>query len=899
LTPRSARLLAFAAGLVAGLALSPRAHAQDIAPEGNQDATAPRGLLAPAEPESTEPELAQGVRTLLDQGFLSAQERRDLRILHGVWTIDDLDTPARRARAALRAGVLDDASLRAPSAAPEDRAEAALLAGEFARALEELGDAPSFRAQRLRALSLRGMGKVDECVAVLDALAARLAGATPEASELAEAVRALSLRARMKGQESTGGRDFKALMALLAQARTGAGAFSPDVRLAEAELLYEKDNFAEAGATLGEALSLNPRDARAYALLGQMAVDGLDLDKAEAIAARLDELRTTITTTQAAPSVLASHVRVSAALRLNDPDAAEAALAPALAVFPEHAIVREAQMGILAARFDSAAIDAALASRDQAHGGRLADAHLHVGRVLSERRQYELASRYLEQAAAREPLWAAPWTELGLLEVQAGRDDRASAALKKATALDPFNVRAANSLKLVTELGTYATFESEHFIVRCKPGRDEILAREMLPVLERLHARVTGNAPGGIDFVPPQKTMIQVLPDHRWFSVRITGMPSVHTFAASTGPVIAMESPALEPGTLVGTYDWPRVLQHEYAHTVTLARTNNRIAHWFTEAAAVYLEDSPVDFSRAQLLTRAVMSNELLGPDEINLAFARPKKPTDRALAYAQGWWMYSFIVERWGPRAPLEIMDRYAKGQREREAMREVLGLERDAFFAEFQAWALGQLRAWGMVPAEGVPRVKELFLRDKVEPGPDEPTPERVAAWLKEFPDHPDLLALDLDERLKALPESGPAPEELARELAPVLERAMRVRTLDPLPRRVLARLALDRGEVARAAEHLEWLDAREQHSPVFAAELARVYAREGAMDRASDKAARAVRIAPFDGTLRELAATIAVQRRQWDLAEAHLKALIRLEPDQPLHTRRLEALNALRNK
>jgi hypothetical protein len=49
--------------------------------------------------------------------------------------------------------------------------------------------------------------------------------------------------------------------------------------------------------------------------------------------------------------------------------------------------------------------------------------------------------------------------------------------LRTANTLDPFNVRTENSLKLVTELAGYSTIQTEHFVMRYKPGVDEVLAR--------------------------------------------------------------------------------------------------------------------------------------------------------------------------------------------------------------------------------------------------------------------------------------------------------------------------------------------------------------------------------------------------------------------------------------
>ena len=213
---------------------------------------------------------------------------------------------------------------------------------------------------------------------------------------------------------------------------------------------------------------------------------------------------------------------------------------------------------------------------------------------------------------------------------------------------------------------TYLRFETPHYIIRCKPGSeddgtaDSLLADEMAGPLERNYAIVTGSGPGGIDFEPKDKTMIDLMPDHQWFGVRIAGMPQIHTIAASTGPLIAMESPRVGVGHL-GPYDWVRVLRHEFTHTVTLARTRNRIPHWFTEASAVYNEQSPRDWNTCQLLAAAHRQNKLFDFTEINLAFIRPKTPHDRPLAYAQAEWMYEYIIARAGPKAPLELMDKYA----------------------------------------------------------------------------------------------------------------------------------------------------------------------------------------------------------------------------------------------
>lgn len=899
---RSRGSYAMVAWAVLGLAGSAAALAQDEPPA--PPTAAPEG----ADPRSRlpEPELAAPVRRLLDAAYLSEDERRDLRIAHGVHTDEDLNTAARRARAALSRGRFDDPSLLTPEAPPLLRAEALATLGRFDEALLAIDGDTSVPAARLRAEALAGLGRNDEAVAALGPIESALRRGV-EPGEAADAVRGVMLGLSLRGPGDAEG-DFQFLLALLGRAREEGGSLDWRIPLAEAELLLDKGAYGEAGEALERALSLNAGAARAWFLLGQSAAQNFDLARAELIARRLDALAGSDPDAPdgAGRSAWSAIVLARARLRQVDPEGALAVLDRAAERFPSMRPLLALRVAAAHAGFKpDRAAELAEAFDRLSPGSPLA--YLEAGKAMSDRRQYAAAAELLREAARRGPFLPEPWIELGLLEVQSGRDALALEALEKAAALDPFNKRVGNSLTLVRELGGYDTIRTEHFIVRHRPGVDGVLAREMAPLLDAMHDRVTGRERDGIDHDMPRsdelpnggKTVIELMPDHRWFSVRITGMPRVHTVAASTGPVIAMEAPRAGPNHLVGPYDWLRVVRHEYVHTVTLSRSNNRLPHWFTEAAAVHLEDAPKDWGTVQLLTRAVETNTLFDLDRINLAFVRPQRPTDRAQAYAQGAWMYGFIIDRWGSEAPLKLMDRYGAGDTEAAGFKAVLGVDRAEFLRLFAEWAGEQLVAWGMRPPAGMPGVRELLSRDRAEgqageggaSGPGEgPTPERIAAWLREHPEHPELLSLAVRDALAAN-KGEPTPG-----MIDLLERLARARPVDPTPHRHLARLRLDAGELEQAVRHLEFLDVREQYSPALAAELSRTHARLGDWDRAWEAALRAVRIAPYEGSGREWAATVALKRGDHEAARWQLTALTRLEPDRPEHAERLKALEKL---
>lgn len=806
------------------------------------------------------------VRSLIEAPYTTPEEAAGLRVFHGQWTAEDLSSPELIAMNALVRGAYDDPVLFEDAVPATLRAEAAMHRGELEGALELLAGDASYRAIRLRVETLELLGRHDDALAASEAAVDRLLRETiDDAGELTDGVLTLMARARLAGPERADGTDFQTLMALLTKASGELDRLYWPAKVAEAQLLYSKDERARAAAAAQEAIALNPACAQAWALLGRLRVDSFEFGMAEELAARLDALAATNEAWWSGdgapvpevglPSVLGTLVIARTRVRQDAPADGIERVEEMLLAYPEQRALVAALAALRAAAYDFEARDNALAALDELSPGTELG-YLEAGWALSERRQYGPSAEMLEEAMARQPNRPESAILLGLLELQSGRDLNALAALRRVAELDPFNARAINSLELIEELVTYDTIETEHFVIRYKPGVDRVLAREMPEVLERIHERVTGSENGGIDHEPSQKTVIEVMPNHAWFAVRIAGMPQLHTIAAATGAVIAMEAPKVGPGHKVGAYDWRRTLQHEYVHTVTLSRTDNRLPHWFTEAAAQYLEDAPRDEQTCELLARKLRNGQLFDMDEINIRFTRPRNPEDRSLAYAQGHWMYEFMVERFGDAAPRRLMDAYARGERELEAMPSELGIDRDAFLSEFTAWARERVAEWGL-DAAGDARVAELWQgAEGLEDGSPESL-EFLAAWA---------------------------------EAVPVAER----------PHRALVRHFLaqeDPAEQARAIPHLEFLDARAQYTPAFAAALATRYAEAGDAARAQVKADRAVSIAPFDADQRELAARIALVARDFETAERHLDALTLLEPDRPEHGVRLARLREIR--
>ncbi|MCH8821937.1 MAG: tetratricopeptide repeat protein [Planctomycetes bacterium] len=864
-------------------------------------------------------QLQAAAQAAINAGWLNEQERTALRIFHGIWDSRDLLTPQSKAVVALNAWDFKNPVLSSDQVLPELRAQAKLIAGELQEAILILDGANTNWAARIRAQAYEELGEHRKASESVEAPVKRmLSQHIDDAAELTEGVRALVIRARLDGQPA---RDYRTMMSLFGRAHQQLNRLYWPAKLAEAHLLLDKDHTSEAVTALHETLELNPRCSDAWYTLGQIALSRFDFESANVAADKLLRLNSN--------HPLASLLLAESRLIQDDPDGALQLITQLTDRLPNLRPAKALYAAALALQYNDEATQDALDEYETLSPGS-ATAYYVVGKHLSLARQYQASAKMLEEAIRRQPAWPAPQIELGLMELQSGRDAHALSALRKVVELDPFNNRAANSLFLLEELATYKRIESEHFVVRYKQGIDQVMADLMLEPLEEIHARVSKR----FGFEPKIKTIIELLPDHERFAVRITGLPGIHTIAACTGPVIAIEVPREGPPSKhQGPFDWARVIGHEYTHTITLGQTQNRIPHWLTEAAAVSMEDAPRTYSTCKLLSKSFHEKQLFNLDEIKWAFVRPKRPSDRALAYAQGHWMVEYMDQRFGNSAIVRLLHLYQEGIREQEAIPRALGVSREQFFADFLVWAEKELTRWGLAAKPTLEELKdqlrmadtklreallaskqarldviaktiaeqigqpssarsEPFTADKwptlLRP-PVNISEDTLLSWLKKYPDHPDLLQLQLRRQVEAIGGQD-------KSLIPLLEKYVKARPVDPFSYKRLADIWLHSSSPEKAIPYLEQLDIREEKTPVYALTLARMYRENGEKELALKKATRALQINPYNADNRELAAEIAFESGQLDLVRKHIVALTIIEPDRPRHKKRLIAIDQL---
>jgi predicted Zn-dependent protease len=812
--------------------------------------------------EGGKPELSPLVKRLLDDALTTDEQRRAMLIFHGQWDQVKDPTPAEQARIALGRFDLTNKALADDAAPPLVRAEAALWRGEPEKTLAALAETESAQADLLRARALEDLGRTAQAIAVLNPWREKLQkDQVTTAPELVAAAQGLADLAMLEGRPA---QDYHLVMQLLGKARTEMDRLYWPANVAEAELLIDKDGRPDAAKALADALPLNPNAGRTLYLLGLMAAEGFDFQRAALITKALRDINP--------EHLLADLLEARSYLSQRDPDSARKVIEPALARYPKH---REL-LALLAAteavsyRFDAA--ERVLAHLDELSPGS-AVGPFTVGDYLSSVRQYDASEAMLRRAIKRQPNWPAPRVELGLMLMQAGKEEEARVELAAAARLDPFDMRANNQLQLVEQLLGYKRIETERFIIKYKDGIDAALANDMAVELDGISHDVCE----AFSHVPPRKTSIEIMPDEKWFGVRITGMPEIWTIAACTGDVIAMTPPREGPHQR-GPYDWEKVLRHEYTHTVTLDQTSFRVPHWFTEAAAVSQEPGGRDYNTCQLLASALHANKLFDLDQINWGFVRPRTPQDRPLAYAQAHWMFEYITVKFGHQAIIDLLALQKTGVGDKKSIEQVTGQTADQFMSNFRAWGQQQVKAWGLAAP---PKDAQLIRVLEASGPPDDKT---LDALLANYPGQPDVLKLAAERALK---QSDPVT---ARQ---TVLRYAAARPVDPWPHQALVKLALETGRDDEAIASLEELDRRASNTGAWAEQLAKIYRSRKDFTAAARAANRALHREPYNATYRELAAAIDLQRGDMTGALRHVTALTAIEPDRAIHWVRLAAL------
>ena len=565
--------------------------------------------------------------------------------------------------------------------------------------------------------------------------------------------------------------------------------------VAAARFYLSHDDSANATQELKFAMRVNPNAISALDLYGKIATSQYNFDGADAVTATIRR--------ENPESIDAELLETRNLLQQRQPKEA--------AVVAHRILAR--QPNLLEAKGLLAATEA-LQLHEDATKQLLADvekispndarAYLEVADQLGAMRQYPRAAAMYKIAVERAPWWNEPRNGLGLLYTQSGEEDKAKEMLEAAHKIDPFNVSTTNYLRLLEDLAKFDRRESAHFIVVYDGKSDPMIPLYFNDYLEANYLQVTAE----YKTEPPVKTIIEVFPTHDAFSVRTTGSPWIGTVGASTGRIIALVTPRKGDNTWKA-YNWAQVLRHEFTHTVTLAATDNRISHWMTEGLAVYEEHSGLQWAWVPMMYHAVTTDTLFDMDQLTWMFVRPKKPSDRQMAYAESYWVCTYIEQTYGHDAILKMLADFKNGGLQEDVFPRILGRTQEQFFTEFKAWTKQQIATWGY-DAES-------------------------------------------NKKYDALLEKGDSliASKNYSDAVGIWEQIGKLRPMDELPHKKLAGLYLTPqvNQPDKAIEHLKILHLLDVRDDRYAKRIARLYRDEADYKNAQAWGLQAVYIDPYD--------------------------------------------------
>lgn len=747
----------------------------------------------------------------------------------------------RSAWAAIAHGKLEDAEALAKAQPADDPEAAGILGhlairnGRYADAVKLLEPAAAKAPLSSAALELgllhQRLGRDDAATPLLTTLF-RQGSSTSDAYVVARAARAAQALGRPHDANS------------LFRSASNAVEGDPAVDTPFALLFLDRFDEAEAERRLQLVIQADPQWAPAYAGLG-WAVADVNPPAAAAAAMKALEIDPT----------LDSALLLLAQLDLDNAriDAARERLATLLAENPNHLDARALIAAIAYVKDDRATYEKEVQGLLAIHPG-FAEVYRVTGDLAARNYRFEEAVALTRQATELDSTSARAFGDLGMHLLRTGDEEEARAALERSFAADRFNRITYNLLLLLDKLDEFTVVKEGDVIVKMHPDEAPVLREYAVPLAQTALKTLSAK----YQFTPKGPILIEIFPVHDDFAVRNLGLPGmIGALGACFGRVVTMDSPKARPP---GEFSWMATMWHEIAHVITLQMSNQRVPRWLTEGISVYEEaqarpewgrDMEVPFAAA------LEQGKVLKLTDLNAGFTSPETI---ALAYFQASLLVDHIVKTYGEEKLQALVRSYGEGLEGDAAMTKTLGASMDQLQASFDK-AIDQrfatLRA-ALEPVEGLNAANPASLRALTEA-------------------HPNSFRAQLAYG-RALASAGERaafePLERAASLVPVA-------TGEESPHAVMADLALQLGDEARALEEYQKLLAHDHTIIEPARKLAALAEKLGKPDVAAFAYERVVSLDPSDGNAHTGLGRLALKRNDPDLAVREFKAALALGP------------------
>ncbi|MBL9004792.1 MAG: tetratricopeptide repeat protein [Myxococcales bacterium] len=461
-----------------------------------------------------------------------------------------------------------------------------------------------------------------------------------------------------------------------------------------ADLFLEKYRADNAEESLTEALSVDPENADALALMAQVRMERSN---------RVSDAEENIA------HALRSHPRHPLALALRaelaiDAERYEEALPISDQLLQQNAqdlralSVRAAALYLLDRPKDFSAVQARVLAQHPTYSS----FHRYVAERLVIQHRYDEAVQLLEQATALSPKDFYSLADLGSGYLRLGQDEKGVDALRRAWKGDRFNRRCKNLLdlfeKTLADKYTVLSLDvSSRAQDRGKGGlrmrvpKDEqaLLVPLLLPMIQREWQSLAAR----YHFTPKLPLTLELFSDPDDYAIRTVGLPGLAALGVTFGQVVTGRSPA------EGNFNWGLMIWHELSHVFAIQLSKSRVPRWFTEGLSEWetTQAHPEWVRRTHAeLYAALRDGTLLSIADINSGFTRAQDVAHIVIAYHEAAVAIDFLIRRFGFDKIVDALQAFGAGKRTPEVLVRISGMSIPDLDRAFRADLAERLSAY-----------------------------------------------------------------------------------------------------------------------------------------------------------------------------------------------------------
>lgn len=406
-----------------------------------------------------------------------------------------------------------------------------------------------------------------------------------------------------------------------------------DAHIAVGELGLEKADYQEAAKSFAKAVELRPADPQIHYLLAR-AWESSDPVKCDAFLSKALELNPRHTDSL----LMQARNRIDA----ERYDQAEQILQTIQETNPRHpiAIALQASIAHLRGAYEE---EGKLRKKALATWELNPRVDFTIGDVLSRHYRFVEGAEYQRRAFQMDPQFAPARFRLAQDLLRLGKDEEGWELVRQVAESDRYNVEAFNLRTLQDRLSQFTTIEGNNLWLRMDAKEAQIYGQRALKLLEEAKDVLEKR----YDFPLKHRVTVEIFPKQSDFAIRTFGLPGgVGFLGVCFGNVITANSPASQGET---PSNWESVLWHEFCHSITLQKTNNRMPRWLSEGISVYeeLQRNPGWGQRMNPTYREMLLGEDFVPlSQLSGAFLNPKTPMHLQFAYFESSLAVQYLVE-------------------------------------------------------------------------------------------------------------------------------------------------------------------------------------------------------------------------------------------------------------